>query len=251
MKKLSLYLITMMLIAIPMLQSCDDDGYSLGDFTVRMATIHIVNGDTYYLEIDNGQKLWPAATGIPWYKPVDGQRVWADYTLLSDEIPETEYAHAIKVNYLFNVLTKTVDELTAENEEEIGNDPAYIEDMWIGGNYLNVQFLINIPVNELHRVSLVENTLTGDPLIDEEGYIHLEYRFNKADDVYSNVRRSYVSFNLGEYGPQRLTDNAIKGLKVKINSIKNGEKDIVFEYTKDNTEKAVTLGNDVVNEGTK
>ncbi|NDV84867.1 NigD-like protein [Bacteroides sp. 51] len=251
MKKLNLYLITMIMIAIPMLQSCDDDGYPLDGFVFRMATVRVESGNTYYLEIDNGQKLWPAATAIPWYKPVDGQRVWADYTLLSDEIPNTEFAHAIKVNYLYNVLTKAVEDLTAENEEEIANDPAYIEDMWIGANYLNIQFVINIPINELHRVSLVENTLNEAPLIDEEGYICLEYRFNRADDVYTNVRRSYVSFNLGEYGPQRLADDAVKGLKVKINSIKNGEKDIVFEYKKDNTEKAVQLGNDVVNEGTE
>lgn len=252
MKKLNLYLITMLMLAIPVLQSCDDDDdYSLGKFVFRMATVHVEGGNTYYLEIDNGQKLWPAATDIPWYKPVDGQRVWADFTLLSDEIPNTEFDHAIKVNYLFNVLTKTVDELTAENEEEYGNDPAYIEDMWIGGNYLNMQFVVNIPVNELHRVSLVNNTADEAPLIDEEGYICLEYRYNRAEEVYNAPRRSYVSFNLGEYGPLRLTDNAIKGLKVKINSIANGEKDIVFEYNKDNKEKAVKLGNDVVNEGTK
>lgn len=251
MKKLNLYLITMIMIAIPMLQSCDDDGYSLDGFVFRMATIRVESGNTYSLEIDNGQKLWVAATAIPWYKPIDGQRVWADFTLLSDAIPNTEYAHAIKVNYLYNILTKTVEDLTADNEEEIGNDPANVRDIWIGGNYLNVQFVINIPINELHRVSLVKNTLDEAPLIDEEGYVCLEYRFNEAEDIYSNLRLSYVSFNLGEYGPLRLTDNAIKGLKVKVKHSVDGEKEYVFNYTKDNTEKAISLGNDVVNEGTE
>jgi len=241
----------MLMIAIPALQSCDDDGYSLGDFVVRMATVHVEAGNTYYLQIDNGKKLWPAATEIPWYKPVDGQRVWADYTLLSDQIPNTEFDHAIKVNYLFNVLTKTIDDLTAENEEEIGNDPANIRDMWIGGNYLNMEILLPIPVNELHRVSLVKNTLNEGLLIDEEGYVHLEYRLNRAEDVYNVGKFSYVSFNLGEYGPMRLTDNAIKGIKVKINSIVNGEKELVFDYKADKEEKLVRLTNEVVNEGTK
>lgn len=251
MKKLNLYLLTMMMVVIPFLQSCDDDGYSLGGFVVRMATVRVVSGDTYYLEIDNGQKLWPAATQIYWYKPVDGQRVWADFTLLSDQIPETDYSHAIRVNYLFNILTKPVDELTAENEEAIGNDPAYITDMWVGSNYLNMEIVLNIPYDQPHRVSLVENTLDGNPVIDEEGYVCLEYRFKREKDISNSGRISYVSFNLGEYGPLRLTDDAIKGLKVKINSIKNGEKVIVFDYTKNDKNKTVRLTNEVVNEGTE
>ena len=251
MKKQNIYLITMMMMAMSMLQSCNDDGYSLGDFVVRMATVHVENGNMY-LQTDNGQKLWPGATAIPWYKPVDGQRVWADYTILSDEISGTEYAHAIKVNYLYNVLTKTVDELTADNEESIGNDPAYIEEMWIGGNCLNVQFVIQRPVNEPHRVSLVENTLDDTPIVDEDGYICLEYRFNEADDVYNNtLRRSFVSFHLGEYGPLQSADKTIKGLKLKINSIKNGEKVVTLDYaTSINADKQTKIGEDVVNEGT-
>lgn len=249
MKKLNLYLMTMIMIAIPVLQSCDDDdGYSLGNFTVRMATVRVISDNTYYLEIDNGKILWPAATDIPWYKPVDGQRTLANYTLLSDNFEG--YDHAIKVNYLSNVLTKEVEELTAENEEEYGNDPAYIEDMWIGGNYLNVQFVFNIPYEKPHRVSLVQN-MTEEPIIDSEGYVRLEYRYNNQDDVSGYGRRSFVSFNLGEYGPLRLTDNAIKGIKVKINSIVNGEKDIVFEYKTTNAEKSLNYTSDVVNEGTR
>lgn len=250
MKKLNLYLLTMMMVVIPFLQSCDDDGYSLGDFIFRMATVHVISGNTYYLETDNGDKLWPAATQIPWYKPIDGQRVWADYTPLSDQIPETDYKHAIRVNYLFNVLTKTVDELTAENEEAIGNDPAYITDMWVSSNYLNMELVLNIPYDKPHRVSLVENMLDDDPVIDEEGYVCLEYRFKREKDFSNSGRINYVSFNLGEYGPLRLTDDAIKGLKVKINSIENGERVIAFEYKKnDNEEKKVRITNEVVNEG--
>lgn len=250
MKKLNLYLIMMMIaMTLPVLQSCnDDDGYSLSDYVLSMATVHVVSGETYFLEIDNGQTLWPAATAIPWYKPVDGQRVLADFTLLSDDFQG--YDHAVKVNYLSNVLTKKVDELTAENEKEIGDDPTYIEEMWIGGNYLNVQFVINIPKAELHRVSLVDNTTDGVAVIDDEGYVCLEYRFNEADDIYSNARRSFVSFNLGEYGPLRLADNdMIKGLKVRINSVVNGKKEIVFDYNKADDSKTVSLDSDVVNEG--
>lgn len=249
MKKLNLYLLAIMMMTIPVLQSCDDDGYSLGDFVVRMATVRVTDGNSYYLEIDNGKTLWPAATDIPWYKPVDGQRTLANYTLLSDNFQG--YDHAVKVNYLSNVLTKPVETLTAENEEEYGNDPAYIEQMWVGGNYLNVQFVFNVPYGEAHRVSLVRNTTGEDNLIDDEGYVHLEYRYNNQDDMSGYRRRSFVSFNLGEYGPQTEAQIYVKGIKVKINSIVNGEKEIVFDYESAEGERTLNYTSDVVNEGTR
>lgn len=249
MKKLNFYLLSMIIMTVPVLQSCDhNDGYSLGDFVVRMATVRMTDGNAYYLEIDNGKILWPAATAIPWYKPVDGQRTLANYTLLSDRFDG--YDHAIKVNYLSNVLTKSVEELTEENEEEFGNDPAYIENMWIGANYLNVQFVFNIPNAKPHRVSLVRN-MAEEALIDDEGYFRLEYRYNNQDDVSDYKRRSLVSFNLGEYGPQSITQQLKKGLKVKINSVVNGEREIVFEYYQANEERNLNDMSDVVNEGIK
>ena len=226
MKKLNLFLlamITMVSLSI-MMHSCDDfDGYSTGNFQIRMATVRVISGNAYYLEIDNGKTLFPAATQIPGYKPVDGKRVVADFTLLYDDYEG--YNYGVRVNWLTNVLTKQVEDLTAENEEEFGNDPVRIYDMWIGGNYLNVEFGLFLPVSKAHRVSLVMNTLVEQP---EDDYIHLEYRYNDQDDVSPYERLSLVSFHLGDYGLE--SASAYKGIKVKINSEKNGEKDIVFDF---------------------
>lgn len=213
----------LLMATMAVMQSCDDDddSYSLGDFTISMATVKVINAGTYYLQLDNNKTVWPGATSIPWYNAIDGQRVIADYTILGDHFQEYDYV--AKINSLYNVLTKGVEDLTAENEAFYGNDKVNITDMRIGGNYLNVRFRINIPANTKHRVSLVRNTTVESP---QDNYIHLEYRYNDQDDVTNYIQTGYVSFNLGELGPA----SGYKGLKIKINSAINGEKEIVRDF---------------------
>lgn len=249
MKKLVHYLAIMLMIVSPVvLQSCDDDdGYPVDNFVIRMATVRVEGGNTYYLEIDNGQKLWVAATQIPWYRPVNGQRVVADYTLLSDEY--AGYDHAVRVNFLRNVLTKQVEELTAANEAEYGNDPVNIYDMWIGGKYFNVQFRFRLPAQNAHRVSLVRNTTVQYP---DDGYIYLEYRYNDYDDVVGYTRWGMASFDLGEFAPNVATN--YHGIKVKINSAVNGEKTYTFEFPERDSasnQRSVDYADELVEEGTK
>ena len=114
----------MLTLMLPALQSCDDnDGYSLGDIAVDWATVRVVGGDTYSLNADRWGTLWPAATAIPFYKPIDGQRVITYFNPLYDNYEG--YDHAVKVRggnlgcksgkgfYVYNAdRTKTpVDEL--------------------------------------------------------------------------------------------------------------------------------------------
>lgn len=226
MRKWSFILLSMVVVSmVPTLQSCDDDGYSLGDFVIRMATVRAIGGNTYYLEIDNGKKLWPAATNIPMYRPTDGQRVIADFTLLADNFQG--YDHAIKVNYLYDVRTKMVETLEAGSEDTFGDDPVLITDIWVGSKYLNVEFNINLPVNKRHSVHLIRNDNITDP---GDGYTYLEYRYNTNSDVSGYWASTMVSFNLGEYGP----GSVYKGIKVRINSAKNGVRELTFDFPADN-----------------
>lgn len=77
MKKFKWLLGILLLALVPMLQSCDDDGYSIGDFSWDWATVRATGGGGYYLEGDNWEVIDPVATSIPWFKPVDGERVVA------------------------------------------------------------------------------------------------------------------------------------------------------------------------------
>lgn len=184
MKKIKLLWMAMLTLMLPALQSCDDnDGYSLGDIAVDWATVRVVGGDTYSLNADRWGTLWPAATAIPFYKPIDGQRVITYFNPLYDNYEG--YDHAVKVEHNYNVLTKQVEDLTAENESEFGNDPVWVNKdmMWIGGGYLNVIFRQNLPVKEKHLVSLVRDMRATAAEGEDDGYIHLELRYKTYDDV--------------------------------------------------------------------
>lgn len=225
MKKFNLIALALLLALLPGLQSCDDDGYSLGDFAVDWATVRVTNGDTYALMGDTWGSLWPAATSVPGYRPVDGQRVLTFFNPLSDNTDG--YDHFIKVEWIRNILTKQVEELTAENEEEYGNDPIliYKGNMWIDGGYLNIIFTQNLPAKEKHRISLVRAASLVDDR--EDGYVRLELRYNTYGDTIDYWRDGAVSFNLNSL---HLEDfEGMKGIILKLNSVENGEVEVTFD----------------------
>lgn len=213
------------LAVMPALQSCsDDDGYSLGDFTPPLWATVRTTGNAFYLDCDVWGTLWPVNTDLGWYKPAEGQRVITVFNPLYDNYEG--FDHAVKLLRLQDVLTKEVETLTPETEEEFGNDPVliYQGDISISGGYMNIFFLQNLPSETKHRISLLrpqdDRELYGD-----DGYIHLELRYNDYDDV--TGRRAYgaVSYNLGSLDVTSET----KGIKLKLNSEKNGEVEVVFD----------------------
>lgn len=146
MKKLHWLFMAICLAVMPALQSCDDnDGYSLGDFTPPLWATVRVTGNAFYLNCDVWGTLWPVNTDIGWYDAVDGQRVITVFNPLWDNY--AGYDHAVKLLRLQNVLTKEVETLTPETEEEFGNDPVriYKGDITISGGYMNIFFMQNLP----------------------------------------------------------------------------------------------------------
>lgn len=213
------------LAVMPALQSCsDDDGYSLGDFTPPLWATVRTTGNAFYLDCDVWGTLWPVNTDLGWYKPAEGQRVITVFNPLYDNYEG--FDHAVKLLRLQDVLTKEVETLTPETEEEFGNDPVliYQGDISISGGYMNIFFLQNLPSQTKHRISLLrpqdDRELYGD-----DGYLHLELRYNDYDDV--TERRAYgaVSYNLGSLDVTSET----KGIKLKLNSEKNGEVEVSFD----------------------
>ncbi|MBD9092651.1 MAG: integrin beta-7 [Bacteroides oleiciplenus] len=244
MKKLHWLVLMMCLTVLPTLQSCDDsDGYSIGDFSYpNWATVR-VTGNAFYLNSDTWGTLWPINTNMGWYQPVDGQRVVTIFNPIYDNYGE--YDHAVKIERIWHALTKGVEPLTAENEEEYGNDPVFIYkgDITISGGYMNIIFMQNLPKNSetKHRISLVQRAESAEVPLDDEagddGYIHLELRYNDYDDL-SGVRvAGLVSFNLKDLDITSET----KGIKLKLNSEVNKEVEITFDKQPDNSDKASNL----------
>lgn len=158
MKKLNLLLLAFLAVMGVTFQSCDDgDGYSLGDVAVDWATVNVKGAHVYDFTGDRWGQIWPATTDYFWYSPIDGQRVILYFNPLYDNYPEG-YDCSVKVLSIKEILTKPIEELTAENEEEFGNDPVDIfeDNMWISGGYLNIIFNQNMPSKVKHLVSLVK-----------------------------------------------------------------------------------------------
>lgn len=230
MKRINWLLGVLLFALVPVLQSCDDEGYSIGDMGWDWATVRTTGGGGYYLEGDRWGIIDPVATSVLWYKPVDGERVVSYFNPLADL--DNNKGVQVKMEGIQTVLTKEVEEMTAENEEEFGNDPIviYEGDMWLGGKYLNLIFHQNLPNLEKHRISLVENKI--EPIAEPDGYILLELRYNTYDDVTRYWGWGRVSYSLEKFYPsaQPYAESTWKGFKVKINSKENGERILKLDF---------------------
>lgn len=225
MRKLHWLFMAVCLAVMSVLQSCDDnDGYSIGDFTPPLWATVRVTGNAFYLDCDVWGTLWPVNTDLGWYEPVDGKRVITMFNPLSDGFDG--YDHAVKLLSLQDVLTKEVETLTPETEEEFGNDPVLIfkGDIGISGGYMNIVFMQNLPSKTKYRISLVRPQDDAD-LYGEDGYIHLELRYNDYEDLTGLRDYGAVSYNLNSLDVTSET----KGIKLKLNSEVNGEVELVFD----------------------
>jgi len=172
------------------LPSCNNAGYSLNEFRVNIATVQPLDGGAFSLLLDDGRNLWPAASAIRYF-PRENQRVFLNYTILSGR--HGEFDHLIRINNIWNILTKQVIELTAENADKIGDDPVIINRMWEGGDFLNVSFTFNWGGTRPHYINLVKNTTVENTFDD---VIELEFRHNAYGSRNSFNRDGFVSFDL-------------------------------------------------------
>ena len=172
------------------LLSCDENSSSLGEFRINIATIVPGGENAYSLLLDNGERLWPAATAMT-YHPSYNQRVFLNYTILSGA--QNGYDRYIKINDIWNILTKQIIELNAQNADSIGNDPVKANAVWIGGDYLNVSFMFNYGGVKPHAINLVKKELPSESLSD---VIDLEFRHNSYNSQRAKFYEGFVCFDL-------------------------------------------------------
>ena len=108
---------------MPLFSSCDDnDGYSIGDFTPPLWATVRSQGTAFYLDCDVWGTLWPVNTHLDSSQLVDGQRVITSFNPLADDYEG--FDHAVKILSLQPVLTKQLEQVTPDTEEESGKDDA-------------------------------------------------------------------------------------------------------------------------------
>lgn len=222
MKKLASRIIILLTGILLLIPSCDDNGRSLGDFYISIATVVPEGNNAYSFILDNGKTLWPAAGNVR-YSPNYNQRVFINFTILYDNMGKYDYG--VKVNEIWNILTKPVIELNAENKDSIGNDPIIIKDIWVGGDYLNVSFLFNYGGVRPHAVNLVENTMAQDETSDK---VALEFRHNSFGSTQTRLTEGFVCFDLKQFRKED-ADRVEFSIKVKEYD-KEKSFDVVYNY---------------------
>lgn len=225
--------ITLISLTLP---SClkDDNSYSLGDMWVAIATVVPQSDHSYYLRLDNGDTLWPAATNYPNYEPKTDQRAFINFTILSDSAQG--FAHYIKVNAIHNILTKPIAKnLGDENDSVYGTHPVSIpskDNIWVGDGYLNVYFITNWGGTKAHFVNLIQTDIDKNPY-------ELEFRHNAYDDPEITSGASRVAFNLSSLPD---TKGETVDLIIKVKTF-DSDKTYTLKYNTEKTKLSIPSAN--------
>lgn len=186
--------IIMVSLLIPLLTACWNDDDKWDDSMTYQDIATVENPDSlsmFFFWLDNNKLMKTQESNFSNYKPKDGQRIIAYYTILSNNNDTTVYDHNVKLLDVYNVLTKGIFNLTGATRDSIGNDSISIDDIWIGSDYLNVQFAYN-GYNKIHFINLVSDSSQ----VFTDGKTHLFFRHKANGDAPYYHRKGIVSFDL-------------------------------------------------------
>lgn len=180
------------ILFLPLLISCNDDNNTSEQNWIDIATVeNPTQSSSFYFRLDNGDRMLAAASDLSYYRPKDGQRIIANYAILSGTSGSNTYKYNVRLNDVYEVLTKSIFKIKPQQQDSIGNDQIEIKSMWVGSDYLNVEFVYP-GYNKTHFVSLVmDNAKTYS-----DNKVHLEFRHNANGDTPSVSQWGMASFNL-------------------------------------------------------
>jgi hypothetical protein len=205
------YLLLIMLL--PLFMACDDnyDYYQHDHYRVDMGTVINPNFNSRFsFLLDNNRLIQVTETNVPSFIPKDGQRIIANYTILSETKADSTVTRNVKLNNAYTVLTKGIFNITPATQDSIGHDSIYIRDMWIGSDYLNVEFAY-WGNNKTHYINLVSDASK----VYTDGKTHLEFRHNGNGDTPTYYLRGIVSFRLKSLQPQATANSLDLVIHVK------------------------------------
>jgi hypothetical protein len=186
--------ILLLSLFLALFTACDnyDRDIYFNDSYTDIATVENPDLSSRFLfRLDNNLVMWTAATNLPDYFPKDGQRIIAEYRILSEMRTGSSYDYNVKLIDAYSILTKEIFKVTPATNDSIGHDSVYIDDMWIGSDYLNVEFTYP-GNNKIHFINLVSDSSK----VYTDGKIHLEFRHNANGDSLVNYKHGIVSFKL-------------------------------------------------------
>lgn len=229
MKKFRMTLITLLLtlVTMPLLQSCLDDWDDSERPLLAIGTVRIIDGNDYYFALDEGTKMFPGDTAyVNNYALIEGQRAFVNFYLMDEKIDGYDYN--AQIYHIENILTKDIYSMPAEKADSIGDDRINATNLWITGDYLNIQYQLYHSNNEnkKHMLNLVINE-DSDGKNDKEGYITLEFRQNAYGDEPSSRGNGIVSFKLDKIADQMAGK---QGLNIRVKTLYDGERYYTVDF---------------------
>lgn len=211
------------------LQSClDDDDYGNENLLFSIGTVKVMEGQDYYVELDDGSSLYPSdTTAIHGYAVKDEQRAFVYFSLLEEELPGYEYN--AKLEHIEDILTKDIYRMPPDKADSIGNDRIDVENVWLTQNHINIvyKFYHSNDMDKKHMLNLVIDE--GRDVADD-GYLHLSFRHNAYNDTPLQGGSGIVSFKLDAVRDQL---PSYKGLRIEVNPLYGGVKDFTVNTTAD------------------
>ena len=224
--------------AILMTYSCSKPEPVNNRFTTVMTQdgtgAEFASNTPYFFVSDDSLRLYPVNyMDWPKYNPEDNSRVILFFT-------EDKTEGASGTGNVYNVRMEDIgpitvkDVLFTENIDTTGADKAIPNSLWYSGGIYGAKKMINIlfEINfsypgGKHYIQLAGDLKSEEPLVDRDGYYHLEFRHNANGDPEGGYRTlTYFSFPLTE----KMMDPSIKGLKIKFFTFHEGEKVITMKY---------------------
>lgn len=210
-------------MALMSLTSClKDDAYDIDGLMFAIGDIHIIGGNDYYFELDEGSTLYPGdTTDIHQYPLKEGQRAFVYFTLLDE--PRPGYDYNVSLKHIENILTKDICRMTPSMADSIGDDRIDVDDIWLSSHYLNIvyKFYHSNNPDKPHMLNLVVNE--ADTVADDR-YVRLEFRHNAYNDMPLQGGTGIVSFRLDSIRPLL---EGHEGLRIRVRTLYEGEKEYV------------------------
>lgn len=203
MKKLLTGIIVLFLII-----SCNNDDVNSNDknwqaiATVENPTL----STTFNFRLDNGDLMYTNTAGLLNYKPKDGQRIIANYSVIETTSPTNNTVkNVVRLNDAYEILTKGIFKIKPAQQDSIGNDQIEIRSIWVGSDYLNVEF-VYLGYNKNHYVNLVSD----DAKTYMDNKTHLEFRHNANGDYPSSSKWGMASFDLRSLKANHNSNDSVK-----------------------------------------
>jgi len=181
-------------ILIPLFISCSNEEEDVEQTVVKMGTIENPSQlTTFYLNQDDSTRVWVLSSDLQYYRPKNNQRVIMEYVILSNKPTGSSYKYDVKLKAVYEVLTKSIFNITPATQDSIGNDPIVVENMWVAGDFLNVEFIYP-GYSKTHFINLISDAAKTSTYTDNK--VHLEFRHNANNDYTSLNFSGIASFDI-------------------------------------------------------